>query len=229
MNIPASNGEQRVIELCDMRCIWWQLSESHLNDFPLRLVHLVHDHRRVFHELSDGVHVIVRDEQQVFRARTKEDLILESHDHQLIKLQESKWNHWQSCQMFTFLVSLCSNKIPEHSEHVLVHLKVLQMCSCFSCLLNTLSMLAGFSLMMEACANRVSTVFIVLWEYSSWGLRSSSMKALLNMVPTMSFITAKSNETKTGRRRIVGAFELKLNVSHWGKKETIVNHYFMHF
>lgn len=53
----------------------------------------------------------------------------------------------------------------------------------------TLSMLAGLSLIMEACANRVSTVFIVRWEYSCWGLRSSSIKALLNMVPTMSFMT----------------------------------------
>lgn len=31
---------------------------------------------------------------------------------------------------------------------------------------HTRSMLAGLSLIMDACANRVRTVFIVRWEYS---------------------------------------------------------------
>lgn len=52
------------------------------------LIHLVHNRRSVFYKFPDGIYVIVRDEQQVFRPWTKEDLIFERHDHQLIKLQE---------------------------------------------------------------------------------------------------------------------------------------------
>lgn len=50
----------------------------------------MYDHRSVFYKFPDGVYVIVRDEQQVFWPWTKEDLIFEGHDHQLIKLQEER-------------------------------------------------------------------------------------------------------------------------------------------
>lgn len=56
----------------------------------------------------------------------------------------------------------------------------------------TLSMLAWFSLMMEAWASRSYTVRSAFLEYRSWGLNSSSMNFLLNMVVMMSFITAKT-------------------------------------
>lgn len=54
------------------------------------LVHLVHDHGSVFHEFPDGIYVIIRDEQQIFWPWTKDDLIFERHDHQLIELQGEK-------------------------------------------------------------------------------------------------------------------------------------------
>lgn len=62
----------------------------YLHDLPVCLVHLVHDRRRVFDELSDGVDVVVRDEQQVFRPRTEKYLVFEGHDHQLVKLRQNR-------------------------------------------------------------------------------------------------------------------------------------------
>lgn len=62
----------------------------YLNDLPMCLVHLVHDHRSVFYEFPDSIYVVVRDEQQIFWPWTKEDLILERHDHQLVKLHEER-------------------------------------------------------------------------------------------------------------------------------------------
>lgn len=79
----------------------------------------------------------------------------------------------------------------------------------------TLSMLAWFSLMMEAWASRSYTVRSAFLEYRSWGLNSSSMNFLLNMVLMMSFITAKT-------KRLCGLLQnslpgpSQLQGSHWG-------------
>lgn len=54
------------------------------------LIHLVHHPRSVFYEFPDGIYVITRDEQQIFRPWTKEELIFERHDRQFIKLQEGR-------------------------------------------------------------------------------------------------------------------------------------------
>lgn len=50
------------------------------------LVYCVHDCRSVFHKFPDCINVVVGDEEQIFWAGTLEDLILECHDHQVIKL-----------------------------------------------------------------------------------------------------------------------------------------------
>lgn len=63
----------------------------YLNNLPVCLVHLICDHRSVFYKLPDSVYVVVGDEQQIFWPGTKEDLILESHDHQFIKLYKEKY------------------------------------------------------------------------------------------------------------------------------------------
>lgn len=57
--------------------------------------------------------------------------------------------------------------------------------------LNTLSMLARLRRIIEACAIRVKTVRRARWEYRSCGRKSSSRKVLLNIVPTISFITTE--------------------------------------
>lgn len=71
----------------------------YLNDLPVCLIYLVYDCRSVFHKLPHGIYVIVRDEQQVFWPWTKEDLIFERHDHQLIKLQEEKKEKKKRCEI----------------------------------------------------------------------------------------------------------------------------------
>lgn len=53
----------------------------------------------------------------------------------------------------------------------------------------TLSMLAVFSLIIEAWASRSKTVRMAFLEYVSWGLNNSSTNLLLNIVPTISCIT----------------------------------------
>lgn len=68
-------------------CLEVQILGDYLNELPVGLIHLVGDRRSVSDKLPDGVHVVVGDKQQVFRPRTKVDLIFESHDHQLIKLK----------------------------------------------------------------------------------------------------------------------------------------------
>lgn len=107
---------------------------AHLHHPPVRLVHVVHHRRGVFGQFPDGVHVVVGDEQQVLGPWAEEDLVLEGHDHQLVKLQEEQ-------KRVSARPHAGDGAAPP-----------------------TRSMLAGFSLMMEAWATRVSTVFSVLWE-----------------------------------------------------------------
>lgn len=54
----------------------------------MRLIHLVHNRGSLSHEVSCGVDVVVRDEQQVSGPRAEGDLVFEGHDHQLVQLQE---------------------------------------------------------------------------------------------------------------------------------------------
>lgn len=75
---------------------------------------------------------------------------------------------------------------------------------------HTLSMLAGFRRIIEVCASRVKTVRRARWEYRSCGCKSSSRKALLNIVATISFITTERAWERWVRKRETLRQESKL-------------------
>lgn len=96
-----------------------------------------------------------------------EYLIFECHDHQVVKLQRDKEKiGWP--QMLVL-----SSSSPHFLPNVIIDVDLRQKATVIhSSTVNgveysigkcvpTLSMLAGLSLIIEACANRVSTVFIV--------------------------------------------------------------------
>lgn len=59
---------------------------THLYELAICLIHLAKDAGRVPNKVFDGVHVVEGDEQNVLWPWTQEDLILESHGHQVIEL-----------------------------------------------------------------------------------------------------------------------------------------------
>lgn len=68
---------------------------------------------------------------------------------------------------------------------------------------HTLSMLAEFRRIMEACAIRVRTVRRARWVNTSWGFRISSRNVLLNKVAAISFITKNQNMRKITNRMMI--------------------------
>lgn len=82
---------------------------------------------------------------------------------------------------------------------------------------HTLSMLAGFRRIIEACAIRVKTVRRARWEYRSCGGKSSPRKALLNIVPTISFITIERAWERWVRKR--KTLRQESNLKYHRKKE----------
>lgn len=59
---------------------------SHLYELLIRLVNLAENAGSVFHKVLDCIHVVEGDEEDVLRPRTEENLVLESHGHQVIEL-----------------------------------------------------------------------------------------------------------------------------------------------
>lgn len=58
----------------------------YLNEQLVRLVNLAENAGRVFHKVSDCIHVVEGDEEDVLRSGTEKHLVLESHGHQVIEL-----------------------------------------------------------------------------------------------------------------------------------------------
>lgn len=80
----------------------------------------------------------------------------------------------------------------------------------------TLSILAWFSLIMEAWANLSNTVLMAFLEYNSCGLNNSSIKRLLNMVPVMSCNTGKKKRENINihRKTLTATFPTK-HITFW--------------
>lgn len=62
------------------------LHTSYLYELLVRLINLTENAGSVFYKVSYCVHVVERDEEDVFRSGTQKHLILESHGHQVIEL-----------------------------------------------------------------------------------------------------------------------------------------------
>lgn len=62
---------------------------SHLNQLSESFIHLVQNARGITDEIFDGIQVIECDQQDVFGPGTQQDLVLESHSHEIIQLQSN--------------------------------------------------------------------------------------------------------------------------------------------
>lgn len=58
----------------------------YLNKLLVRLVNLVQDAGCVFHKVSDCIHVVEGDQEDVLWSWAEQHLILEGHSHQVVEL-----------------------------------------------------------------------------------------------------------------------------------------------
>ena len=152
--------------------------------------HLRPDVGAVFYVRPHCVHVVQRNQQDFTRLEAQRHLIFECHRHQVIQLRhkEEISSGIVPARPHQRFPAINKWRTPSSRVRWLQHSEICQQ-NDFCPLLflqQTLSILALFSLMMDACANLSKTVLIAFFEYNSCGLKSSSMNLLLNIVPVMS-------------------------------------------